>query len=184
MDPLNPTVLFLGSTPNKNLTRVIEAVKDFKCRLEIVGHTSDSVVNRLKELNIDYRLSSDLSDDELAEKYATADLILFPSTFEGFGLPIIEANKAGRPIITSNLSPMKEVADGAALLVDPFSIESIRQGLERVLHDPALRKELVKRGLENVKKYDHSSIAREYLSLYSKVLGKKSAESKMAESLI
>ena len=79
---------------------------------------------------------------------------------------------------------MKEVADGAAYLVDPLSVSSIKEGLVRVLTNATLRDDLVEKGLQNVKKYEHFSISVEYVTLYSRLIGIKTAETKMAESLI
>src|SRR6185295_15737253 len=116
----NPVLLFIGSLPNKNLSRVIEALKGLDCTLNIIGHTDEQQLLRMKEYNINYILEKNLSNKEMAARYEQADIILFPSLYEGFGLPVIEGFKAGRAVLTSEISPMKELADGAAWLVDPF----------------------------------------------------------------
>ncbi len=128
----HPVILFLGITPNKNLLRVIPALEGIDCQLHIVGVLPQVEKDLLSRHGIDYRQSAHLTDRELAACYADADLVLFPSTFEGFGLPILEAQKAGRPVITSDLSPMKEIAAGTACLVavhtDLFSTVQVRFG--------------------------------------------------------
>lgn len=165
-----PVILFIGSTPNKNLDRAITALQGIKCMLEIVGKISEQQAELLKKLNIDHSVSWQLSENELAEKYVACDMLLFPSLYEGFGLLITEAQKAGRPVITSDLSPMKEVAGGAACLVDPYSIDSIRSGVLRMIEDVSYRQELVEKGFNNVRRFDLASIAAQYMDCYKKII--------------
>ncbi len=94
---------------------------------------------------------------------------LFPSTYEGFGLPVIEGQKAGRPVITSNISPLQEVAGGGACLVDPLDIQSIRSGILQVINNGEYRLEIVQKGFENVKQYIPEKIAGEYIKVYQQV---------------
>lgn len=164
-----PVFLFLGSTPNKNLLRTVPALEGIPCLLDVVGDLSEEAIALLQRYRVRYRKASNLTDEEVAEKYCGADLVLFPSTFEGFGLPIVEAQKAGRPVVTSDLDPMREVAGGAACLVDPYAVESIREGILTVVRDKEYREELVRKGLENVKRFDAASIVRQYVSCYERV---------------
>lgn len=164
-----PVFLFLGSTPNKNLDRVIEAVKDIPCVLDIVGIIPEDQEKKLRQYNIQFNQSSRLSEQELAEKYVSCDLLLFPTLFEGFGLPIIEAQQAGRPVLTSARSPMQEVAGGAACLVDPENVDSIRQGIVKIINEQGYREQLVKDGFENTRRFEPQAIAQQYYSLYKEV---------------
>lgn len=165
-----PVILFVGSTPNKNLLRVIAALKDIPAQLHIIGRVGEEARLLLQGNGIEYRQSAHLNEQELAVCYNDADLVLFPSTYEGFGLPILEGQKAGRPVVTSDLSPMKEVAGGAACLVDPYSIESIRSGVLKVIMDKAYRDELLEKGRRNVKHYEKEAIAEQYLACYRKLI--------------
>jgi glycosyltransferase involved in cell wall biosynthesis len=166
-----PVLLFLGSTPNKNLKRVLEAVKDINCILDIVGIIPPEEEIILKKYNITYRQTARLSEEELAAKYAACDLLLFPTLFEGFGLPVIEAQKAGRAVLTSNISPVKEVAGGAACLVDPYNVDDIRQHIIRLVNDAAYREQLIQKGFENIRRFEPAKIAEEYYSLYREIAG-------------
>lgn len=164
-----PRILFLGTKHNKNLERVLQALKDVVCELFIVGKLSTKQIDELNIAKIRYTNLVGISDDELEEQYRRSDLLCFPSLEEGFGLPIIEAQSMGRAVITSNISSMPEVAGDGACLVDPLSVESIRDGVKRVIKDSSYRSTLVQRGYENQKRFSPQQIASKYLDLYREV---------------
>ena len=169
----NPTLLFIGSTLNKNLDRIIQAITGIPCTLEIVGQIPEEHLLLLKKYSVHFRQLSKLSESEMADRYAAADIMIFPSTYEGFGLPILEGQKAGRAVLTSNISPMKEVAGEGACLVDPYDSDSIRSGLKKIIADGHYRGEIIKKGFDNINQYGVQPIADQYLKLYAAVINPK-----------
>jgi len=165
----NPaTILFLGTKPNKNLEISIAALFGLDLHLRIIGELTRKQKEMLSKFNINYSSDFSISPEQLASEYSNADIILFPSTYEGFGLPVIEGFQAGKPVITSNISPMKEVAGDGALLADPTSIASIRDHVIKLLADQQLQTQLVAAGKEKVKQYQPGFIAEAYQQLWSK----------------
>jgi glycosyltransferase involved in cell wall biosynthesis len=172
-DSTRPTILQLGTAPNKNLEKLIRAVADIPCRLRIIGQLSRDIRKLLETLKIDYENGVGLSDSEIEQAYENADIVTLCSTDEGFGLPIIEAQAKGIVVVTSDRSPMKDVAGGGAFLVDPESIESIHMGLLAVIENGQLREDLVGRGRDNVRRFEPSQIAEQYKSLYEEMVANK-----------
>ena len=167
MDKICPVILHIGTKVNKNLTNTILALKGLKCHLRIVGKLSEEYVKILLENNIDYSSCANISDEELLEEYSKCDIVNFPSLYEGFGMPIIEGQATGRVVVTSNLSPMKDVAGGSAVLVNPNDIESIRQGyLEAINHGESY----INKGLDNVKRFSVPTITSQYFNLLKSLL--------------
>jgi len=162
-------VLQIGTAPNKNIGRLIEALKDLNCTLVIIGKHNGEYENKLKEYKMSYQYLSGLTDDEMKSQYQQADIIVLPSTYEGFGMPILEAQTVGRPVLTANLSSMPEVAGNAACLIDPYQVDEIRAGIARIISDESYRNDLVQKGFENIKRYNPETIANEYLALYNKI---------------
>jgi glycosyltransferase involved in cell wall biosynthesis len=165
-----PRLLQLGTAPNKNIERMAEALSGLSCHLDIVGILSPSQRDTLERFGIEYTSSYQLTDAEIRAKYESSDIVMFASTIEGFGMPIVEGNAVGRPVITSNVSSMAEVAGDAACLVDPFQPESIRAGFLRIVGDADYRNSLVSRGFKNTERFSPSVIAQQYYALYREVL--------------
>ncbi|MBB6610325.1 glycosyltransferase family 4 protein [Pontibacter sp. Tf4] len=165
-----PVILQVGTKYNKNIERTIEAIAGIDCLFIIVGSLSDDHKNLLNRHQIDYQNMVDITEEELRVLYIKADVVTFVSLFEGFGMPILEAQATGRPVITSNCSSMPEVAgEGGGLFVDPNNVDEIREAVLKVLNDAQLREELVARGLENSKRYCKEVVAKQYLDLYQKL---------------
>lgn len=162
----NPRILHIGTTPNKNLERVAHALQGITCTLVVIGPLVQAQATVLAAHGVACENHCNLSRAELLDQYVRCDLLLFASTYEGFGLPIIEAQAVGRPVITSDLGPMPEAAGGAALLVDPYDVSAIRQAVMRVIGDAALRADLAARGLANVARFRAARVAARYAQLY------------------
>jgi glycosyltransferase involved in cell wall biosynthesis len=165
-----PVLLQVGTMPNKNIERLAAALRGVNCKLRIVGRLSESQSKALAENGVEFECVHDLSDKEMAREYKNADVVVFCSTYEGFGLPIIEGHAAARPVVTSNLSPLTETAGEAACLVDPFDSGSIRNGIERVINDDEFRNGLISAGLKNVERFRPERIAQLYEDLYREIL--------------
>lgn len=164
--------------PRKNFDGLIKAFKEANfpdAKLVIVGQQHRVFANTgLKELiENDNRIvfTGYLSDDKLAELYRNATLFAYPSFFEGFGIPPLEAMAAGCPTLVSSTTSMPEVCGDASLYVDPNSIESIKNGLIRAMSDADLRSDLRRKGYIQVKKYNWGDSARKLANILTKLIG-------------
>ena len=166
---LKPSLLHIGIAPNKNLSRVIESINGLNCHLEIVGKPTENEIQKLEEYNVDYNCSFNISQTEMRLKYQQCDILIFASTYEGFGMPIIEAQATGRPVITSNIEPMLSVAGTGACFVDPYQISEIRNAIIKISTDEKYREQIVKLGLKNKKRFNIEEIANQYIELYKSI---------------
>lgn len=166
-----PTILQVGVKENKNLSRLAAALRGIPCRLVIIGEPGEADRRALEENAISYSAATGLTDEEVRQRYVDCDLLAFVSTYEGFGLPILEAQVTGRPVVTADLSPHREVAgpDGAEL-VDPYDVSSIREGIRQVIADARRRAALTENGRRNAARYDIDAIAAQYIDLYQRLL--------------
>lgn len=165
-----PRVLLMGTKSNKNLERSLEAIKGMTCKVTIIGRLTDTQRQLLLANAIDFENYFNVSYHAIIEYYKRADIICFPSTYEGFGMPIIEAQAIGRPVLTSNIGAMAEVAGESAYLVNPFEVDAIREGLLELVSNEQLRTSLIQKGLDNVKCFQTEHIAKEYIALYSEMI--------------
>lgn len=165
-----PTILHIGTKENKNLNRLILALQGIKCHLIIIGKLTPSQITLLEKNNINYTLKTNLNNDQMVNEYEKCDILSFISTYEGFGLPIIEAQTCGRVVITSNISSLPEVAGNGAYFINPYDITEIKNGIKELINNSKLRDELIQNGIENVKRFKPEQIANQYKKLYQKVL--------------
>lgn len=162
-------ILQIGSGRHKNLKNLLIASKNIDCEIIIVGKPSKLELDLLDRNNLKYQILYDLSTEELVKIYKSIDLLFFASFSEGFGLPIIEAQMLGIPVITSSFSPMKEVSGGHAFLVDPCSIDQISKAIFEIRNNEETTKEIVFKGRSNATKYKPEKIAKKYFDLYKRI---------------
>lgn len=164
-----PIILHIGTLERKNLERTIEALDGIKCYLRIIGELKEQTKELLRKHRIEYSNGVNLTHEEIVAEYKNADIINFPSLFEGFGMPIIEGQATGRIVITSNLSPMKEIAGNGAILVNPYSVEDIKFAYKSIITDKKKRENLLKEGLSNVRNFSINKISEQYLNVYKQL---------------
>lgn len=159
-------LLSVGVGPRKNTERIIKAFEgvkpDYDLTLVIVGPL------RFKyEAGRGVRFTGQLKDEELAAFYHGAEALVYPSLYEGFGIPILQAFACGCPVVTSNVSSMHELEAGAGVAVDPYDAEAIKNGIVEALEN---RKELIKKGFERAKLYSWDKSAQMTLDVYKEAL--------------
>lgn len=176
-DHQNPRILQVGTKANKNVVRLVQALQGIPCTLDIVGPIDESLAKLFQETGVLYRAYGRLSDDELVQRYREADVISFVSTYEGFGMPIVEAQCVERVCVTSNCSSMPEVAGDGACLVDPLDVASIRAGFQRVIADEGYRETLIEAGRVNRLRFNAQKIADDFLRVYELVYEESRANS-------
>lgn len=170
-----PKILTIGTLPNKNLERVIEATEGLSVELNIVGKLTQNQEQLLRNKNILYKNYYNIPEEQLVSLYRNADILCFPSTYEGFGLPILEGQANDCAVITSDLYPMKEVAADGAILIDPYNANAIKKAILTIIENKELTQKLIDKGRENVKKYTVENIVNQYQNLYYKILKTKSS---------
>lgn len=175
-------LLFVGNIePKKNIERVIYAYlslrQSLNCKypLLVVGKKTlyfQSLLEVIRRYNAekDIIFTDVVSNDELACLYSGAQFLIFPSLYEGFGIPVIEAMACGLPVITSNVTSLPEVVGDAALQVDPLSVDDITGAMHSLLYNNELRVTLQRRGFERAKLFSWEKTARETLSVYQEIV--------------
>jgi len=171
-------ILHVGTLhPRKNLVRLVEAfalLDDEGLQLALCGQRgwlSQPIERRAQELGLadKVRFVGYVDDQDLAALYSAATCCAYPSLFEGFGFPVLEAQACGTPVVASRSSSIPEVAGDGALLVDPMDTASIASGLERAVNDEELRRVLIERGFANVERFSWRRCAEQTLHVLERV---------------
>ena len=180
-----PFILGLGTLePRKNFAGLVEAFarlrqrRSLPHRLLIVGGKGwlyEPIFERVRDLGLEewVRFPGFVADADLPAIYTLAACLAYPSFYEGFGVPALEAMACETPVLTSKTSSLPEVVGSAAVLVDPYDIESIVEGLDRVLHDEPLRAELRAAGQEQAQRFTWERAAHELLSAYRSLVSRQ-----------
>lgn len=168
-----PRILQIGSKSNKNIARLASALKGISCELHIVGEVEAKDENLLKKNKINYIVHTALNFEELRQQYELCDMVVFASTYEGFGLPILEASAVGRPLVTSSISPMNEIAGSAAYKVNPYNVFDIRRGILRIIEDEGYRNQLIENTAIVRERFSIQKVLAQYINIYQSVLKKK-----------
>jgi glycosyltransferase involved in cell wall biosynthesis len=186
----HPFILYAGRiSPHKNVVRIIEAFSALKAELDKEGKYPDLkliiIGDELSKhpdlrrtvirggVQNDVRFMGFVPIEVLRIFYDSAKTFIFPSLYEGFGLPPLEAMAHGTPVLTSNTSSLPEVVGNAAVLVNPENVFEIMRALHRVLLDQTLRERMKQRGYEQAKKFSWDASAREILNVYENVTGQR-----------
>lgn len=161
-----PYLLHVGNTKShKNVARLLQAFAvakmDSGIRIILTGEKTSELSEVIMKHHLEKRVifSGLISEKQLAEYYRGALAVTFPSLYEGFGLPVLEAMACGTPALTSDATSLPEVAGDAAVLINPYEIDSIAQGIEKIISDSSLRNDLIKKGLERVKLFSWDKTA-------------------------
>ena len=169
--------------PRKNTARLIEAFAKLKkskkfdksdIMLVVVGKKGwlyEDILAAPERFGVteSVKFLDFVSDEDLASLYKNAQCYVFPSLYEGFGLPVLEAMKFDCPVITSNISSLPEAAGDAALYVNPLDVDDIAKKIEKILENKELRKDLIKKGREQIKKFSWEKSAKETLQILQQV---------------
>lgn len=176
-------ILYMGTLePRKNIERLVQAFaqvhqKDGVQGYKLVlagkkGWQYDSIFTLIQSLGLEQYVicTGYVAEEDKAAIYQMADVFVFPSLYEGFGMPIAEAMAAGVPVITSNVSSMPEVAGDAAILIDPYSVEQIADAMEQLLTDDVLRRQCIQKGLTQCSKFTWEQSADILVQMYQDMM--------------
>ena len=175
-----PYLLFVGKhDPLKNLIHLMEAFKlikeeFFQYKLIVVGEYSwfsEVIKKRINELKLekDVIFTDYLADEVLYCFYQNADVFVFPSLYEGFGMPVLEAMACGTPVVASNVCSLPEIVRDNGILVNPYDVEDIANGIYKILRDNNLRQDLIRKGLSYVKEFTWEKAAKKHIEVYEKL---------------
>jgi glycosyltransferase involved in cell wall biosynthesis len=178
-----PYMLYLGTIqPRKNLVRLIEAYGASNVPESLVlagkaGWLSQPILEAIARLPLAVqariRITGYVDEADKAALFSGATALLYPSLYEGFGFPVLEAQACSTPVLCANSSSLPEVVGDGALLVNAGDSESIRAGIQRLSGDPALRQQLIAAGLQNVQRFSWQQTAGQVLDVLEKAVGRR-----------
>lgn len=165
-------IYFSSLATNKNTQRVLQAFKMFNSDeryiLRIIGKIPNKI--RLQEYSSKIIVMNNLSNDKLIEQYLSSIALIYPSLYEGFGFPVLEALSLGVPVITSRVTSMPEVAADAAIYIDPEDVSSIANAMNEIAQNTDLRSQLIAKGFERSKLFNWTTAAKETTKIYKKTV--------------
>jgi len=185
-----PYFLFVSNQqPRKNVVRLVKAFyllkkeKKINDLLVLTGYRDEKRVEpfikkELNELHKEIIFAGVVTRKELVALYKKSICLVFPSLYEGFGLPVLEAQSLGVPVLTSNVASLPEVAGKGALFVNPYDVEDIARGMYRIATDKELREKLIQEGFENIKRFSWEKAAKELLKVFEEVYYEKNSPNK------
>jgi glycosyltransferase involved in cell wall biosynthesis len=175
-------VLYVGNTmPHKNLGRVVEAMRKVRCRVRgvrlVLAGAPDKYRGDVQQaisacgLEEAVAFPGRIPESDLPALLSMAAVFVYPSLYEGFGLPVVEAMACGTPVVTSNRASLPEVVGEAAITVDPLDVDAIAAAIERILEDEGESRRLRDQGLERAQQFTWERCARAHLRVYEELLG-------------
>ena len=180
-----PYILYVGSErPRKNLPRLLQAFSQIRAdfrglkllKLGPFGRSYEFRKQTLKQverlqISADVIFVDHVAEDDLPYYYSAASMLVYPSLYEGFGLPPVEAMACGCPVVTSNVSSLPEVVGDAALMIDPYNVDALAKAMAEILTNDGLRRGMIERGLAQAEKFSWEKTAAETLEIHEKVCG-------------
>jgi len=163
-------ILIIGTEKHKNIENSLKALTGLTITLIIVGKLDKNCRDLIKRSNIKYKNHVNITNKKLNKIYKTCNILLMPSTYEGFGMPILEAQISSMPVITSDKEPMKNLAGKNALKVNPNKIFEIRKAIKKLINNDSYFNKLSRLGIINALKYEGKLVNKAYLNLYLKTL--------------
>jgi len=162
-------ILHIGTAANKNLGGHIAALDGTGLHLTIIGEPSEENRRQLESANLSFEIRTGLSEEEMQATYAESTALLFCSQLEGFGMPIVEAQTIGVPVITSQHDPMRHVAGDGALFCDPGDPVSIREQVLKLIQDESLRNTLIEKGKTNARRFNPQQAVAAHQAVYATI---------------
>ena len=164
-----PVIFQCGTDVHKNLESLICALEGLRCKLIVLVKMTPEQCKLAEEKGVDYKNYYNLTNVEVIRLYQCSDIIAFASSYEGFGMPIIEGQSTGRIVITTNKAPMNWVAgnDAAIFVENPHDVKEYRNAILKAVNNDVLRERCIRNGLENVKRFSIGNIYSQYIQIYT-----------------